>query len=344
MKDKSPTLSIVMPFFNQKDMVEHMIDSILANDYHDWELIAIDDGSEADVADYLTQRFKNDKRIKLIPRDREPKGAQTCRNMGMEMARGEFIVFFDSDDYVTTTCLRNRVLAMQQHPEHDFIVFRSGIFHDGQFSAKPTALTFGYPIYKDDVEAFCSRFLPFVVWNNIYRRESLKKHHVEWDTQLLSLQDSMFNLQCLLSGMSYTYNKVEPDYGYRLDTPGSISKKLKSTAHLQSHLYITEQFFTKVQQQYGHRYDHALYRGALQVMLQVARSNGFYPDFNLAMADTVRKHTPYWGRLLRFQVKLFHALRHCLSDNLSRQISFLGYLIWSKRKEQWKVKAEEKLV
>ena len=72
MKDKSPTLSIVMPFFNQKDMVEHMIDSILANDYHDWELIAIDDGSEADVADYLTQRFKNDKRIKIIPRNREP--------------------------------------------------------------------------------------------------------------------------------------------------------------------------------------------------------------------------------------------------------------------------------
>lgn len=43
---KTPKLSIVMPFFNQKDMVADMIESILANDFQDWELIAVDDGSE----------------------------------------------------------------------------------------------------------------------------------------------------------------------------------------------------------------------------------------------------------------------------------------------------------
>ena len=49
----SPHLSIIMPVFNHKEMVATMIDSILANDYQDWELLAVDDGSTQDTLDLL---------------------------------------------------------------------------------------------------------------------------------------------------------------------------------------------------------------------------------------------------------------------------------------------------
>lgn len=337
----SPTLSIVMPFFNQEELVTTMIDSIVANDFRDWELLAVDDGSEPETHKNLCLRYQADERIRFILRDREPKGAQTCRNMGMEMSSGRYIVFFDSDDYVAPHCLSNRVEQMESHPDLDFMVFRSGtaLQQGGKtvFDPKPTDLTFGYPIYKDDIRAFCTRFLPFVVWNNIYRRDSLLKHGITWDTRLLSLQDSMFNLQCLLGGMRYAYSPTLPDYGYRLATPGSVSKKLKSKAHLDSHLYITEQFFTLVQQRYGHRHDHAICRGAKLIMLQADRSENLYKEFNLAMADVARKHSKTWGTLFCIQVRLFHLLCQILNHNRARQIAFLGFLLWAKMKEKSKI-------
>lgn len=346
--DKHALLSIVMPFFNNREMVAEMIDSIVKNDYQEWELLAIDDGSEIEATDILRKRYENDGRINIIRRDHEPKGAQTCRNMGLEMSQGEYVVFFDSDDIVAPHCLKNRVEQIGLHPELDFMVFRSGtaIQKDGitVFDPTPTHLTFGYPINKDDMEAFCMRFLPFVVWNNIYRRKSLLDHNINWDTKLLSLQDSMFNLRCLLSGLRYAYSDMPPDYGYRLDTPGSVSKKLKSKAHLDSHVYITEQFFTMVQQSYGRHYDHALYRGALQVMLQTVRSGKLYSDFNLSMAATVRKHSFVWGTVFDCQVRLFHFLCRILPLSLSRQISFFGYLLWSSKKEKRKASLQEAVV
>jgi len=334
-----PRLSIVMPFFNQKEMVAEMMDSIIANDYQDWELLAIDDGSTQDTQDFL-KHYEEDARIRIIQRTLEPKSAQTCRNIGLKMAQGEYIVFFDSDDYVTSYCLQNRVEQLQQHPELDFMVFRSGtaILKDNHtlFDPTPTHLTFGYPINQDDIEAFCTRFLPFVVWNNIYRRRSLIENNITWDTQLLSLQDSMFNLQCLLSGLKYSYSDTPPDYGYRLSTPGSVSKKLKSKEHLDSHIYITERFFSEIQNHYGHRYDNALYRGALQVLLQTARSGCLYRDFNLAMATTVRKYSLTWGRLFDIQVRLFHLLCRFLPLSLARQLSFLCYILWASKRERRK--------
>lgn len=331
----SPRLSIIMPVFNHKEMVATMIDSILANDYQDWELLAVDDGSTQDTLDLL-KHYEEDSRIHIIQRNRAPKGAQTCRNIGLEMAQGEYVVFFDSDDYITPTCLKSRVEALERYPELDFMVFRSGIFCDGTFSPEPTNLTFGYPVNQDDIEAFCTRFLPFVVWNNIYRRQSLLDNHLTWDTKLLSLQDSMFNLQCLLAGLKYSYSDTQPDYGYRLSTPGSVSKKLKSKEHLESHVYITKRFFSEVQRFYGHRYDHALYRGALQVLLQMARSGNLFRDFNLSMAAAVRRYSLAWGCIFYIQVRLFHLLCHFLPLSLARQLSFLCYLLWASSKEKRK--------
>ena len=61
----SPHLSIIMPVFNHKEMVATMIDSILANDYQDWELLAVDDGSTQDTLDLL-KHYEEDSRIHTI--------------------------------------------------------------------------------------------------------------------------------------------------------------------------------------------------------------------------------------------------------------------------------------
>ena len=94
----SPTLSIVIPFFNKKILTGKMIDSIIANKFTSWELLAIDDGSSQETLEYL-KKYEVYDNIQIIHRNIEPKGAQTCRNIGLQKARGEYIVFFDSEGH-----------------------------------------------------------------------------------------------------------------------------------------------------------------------------------------------------------------------------------------------------
>ena len=102
-----------------------MIDSIKCNTYDNWELLAIDDGSEESTISLLQRYAQEDSRIRLICRSRLPKGAPTCRNIGIDEAQGKYLVFFDSDDYITPDCLGQRVQSIEAHPELDFMVFPS---------------------------------------------------------------------------------------------------------------------------------------------------------------------------------------------------------------------------
>lgn len=138
-ENKRPRLSIVMPIYNRPDVLKVMLESIIINDYDMWELLAVDDGSDETTRALLSDFAAADSRIRLIFRDRHPKGAQTCRNIGLDMARGEYIIFVDSDDYVAPYCFTVRVAEMDSHPEMDFMIFPSGIF-DGSFSPRPYLL------------------------------------------------------------------------------------------------------------------------------------------------------------------------------------------------------------
>ena len=76
-KSGHPKVSLIMPFFNNKELVGKMIDSIQANNFKDWELLAIDDGSSAEALEYLSPYLK-DSRVKIIKRDTTPKDSIGC--------------------------------------------------------------------------------------------------------------------------------------------------------------------------------------------------------------------------------------------------------------------------
>lgn len=340
---KSPILTIVMPFYNKKELVAEMIDSILANDFQEWELLAVDDGSEESALLRLKQYESKDSRIRVIQRNEQPKGAQTCRNIGFREAKGEFIVFFDSDDYIAPVCLRNRVEMLREYPDLDFMVFPSGVYMDGTFLKIRKRDIYGYPVYKDDLEAFLDRSLPFIVWNNIYRTESLRKHAILWDTKLLSLQDADFNLQALLAGMKYEYAHCAPDYGYRIDTSNSVSKKIVTEEHYQSHLYALEKFYIETQKHFGHHYDRYLYRGVLCVYVMVF-GEGVDKPFAQRLVQLVRTYSKWYGAVLSMQVECSILLGHFLPKKRARQIPILCFLFRRSWREQWKRRKIKKLL
>lgn len=292
-------LSIVMPVYNHPEELRVMLDSVLSNSFKEWELLAIDDGSDENTKAILFEYSKADSRILVFERKVEPRGAPSCRNIGLKIAKGEYVCFFDSDDFLQPFCLGQRVRELNAHPDYGFLVFRNGVQLKETFLTSYRYSILGYPIYKDDIAAFCQRTVPFAAWSVIYRKKSLIDKGVVWDVHLSSLQDTQFNMDCILSDMKYAYSDSPADYGYRVNVAGSVSGGIGG--HHESNLYAIKNLHLKVQMHFGHKYDSALRRGRLYIVNTEARSM----EWNIE--STVER---------------------CLR-RVARQLRYAPYLVWS---------------
>ena len=97
--EKKPTLSIIVPVYNVECFLKRCIESILNQDFDDFELILVNDGSPDNSGKICEQYSKSDKRIKYIYKKNG--GLGSARNYGLSIAKGEYIGFVDSDDWIT---------------------------------------------------------------------------------------------------------------------------------------------------------------------------------------------------------------------------------------------------
>ena len=324
-KSALPKVSLIMPFFNNKELVGKMIDSILANTFEDWELLAIDDGSSVETLAYLSH-YTADSRVKIIKRETTPKGAQTCRNLGMDHAQGQYWMFVDSDDYLTPACIGTRVEWIEKRQDLDFMVFPSAVYINDVFEPHAPEDIFGYNVHNDDLKGFARRELPFIVWSNIYRADSLRKAHLLWDTKLLSLQDADYNVHAIMAGLRYEYAYVAPDYGYRIrHSQGSVSAKICTPEHFKSNLYASVKFFKTYQERFGHKYDRYVYEGVLRLYNRTF-SNGINKQYAVEMVRIVKKYNRFYGTIMALQVFSTLFLEKILPKKLARQIPMALYL------------------
>ena len=107
-----PLVSIIIPYFNRSVLLQQTIQSILDQTYKHWEIIIIDDGSDKSELDILYYYALQDN-IRVLFRTKEKKGPSSCRNIGIKNAKGNYIIFIDSDDLIGPYCLENRVKKMQ---------------------------------------------------------------------------------------------------------------------------------------------------------------------------------------------------------------------------------------
>lgn len=232
----TPKVSVIVPCYNGENYINQLIESLKHQSLTQWELIIVDDHSSDNSLQICKQHADTDYRIKALKRNNPTKGACSCRNEGLSLANGEFICFIDADDLLPYHSLEDRVSFIEQHSDIDFAVFPL-IGFNNHLADKDDAM-FGAPFFQDDLKALIVRTLPFVVVSNIYRKTSLNRLKIQWDTNLKSLQDSDFNIQCLINGAKYLYSPSRYEYYWRCGTPGSVSKKIRTDAHVSSHLYF----------------------------------------------------------------------------------------------------------
>lgn len=107
-------VSIVTPLYNSEKFIEETIESVLKQTYSNWEMLIVDDCS-TDLGPSIVKKYsKKDSRIKYIRMEKN-KGAALCRNKAIELAKGEFIAFLDSDDLWKDKKLEKQIKFMKEN-------------------------------------------------------------------------------------------------------------------------------------------------------------------------------------------------------------------------------------
>ena len=97
-REKKPLISVVVPVYNVEKYLPKCLDSLLAQSWQELEIIVVDDGSPDNSWDIMQEYARRDSRVRPIRQKNG--GLSAARNAGVEAARGEWIGFLDSDDYV----------------------------------------------------------------------------------------------------------------------------------------------------------------------------------------------------------------------------------------------------
>lgn len=119
-------VSVVCPVYNKERYLDATITSVKEQTSRFWELILVDDGSTDQSVDICQRAAMNDERIRFFRRDHiEPnrKGANICRNIGINKSRGRYMIFLDADDVLLPFCIEQRLRAAECKPGFSMYVF-----------------------------------------------------------------------------------------------------------------------------------------------------------------------------------------------------------------------------
>lgn len=204
-------LSIIIPAYNAEAYLPQCLDSILAQEHKDCEVIVVDDGSTDGTA-ALLECYPD---VKVV--HQENHGMSTARNRGLDEARGEYILFVDSDDLLTAGALETLVAELSGE---DIIAFNAKKLHDatGEQTYHPTIRE---PETTDGWTYFCRHRLEatdihFVcIWQRTYRRQFLIDNNLRFADGILRAEDDLFTTQAMLAAK--TLRTITPClYIYRI--------------------------------------------------------------------------------------------------------------------------------
>ena len=243
-----PIASVIMPCFNVEPYIASALESILAQTFADFEVLAIDDGSTDATGEVLARFAARDSRITVLTQPN--RGVSAARNRGLDAARGTYVFFVDPDDQAHPEMLAKGVAEMERSRADCCLFAYRRRFGDGPWQTMPLQGDF----HLNSRDAILSEFFPHIfgysneqarVWGRrgdwrkgreegsvcrgVYRRELIARAHVRFDETIVLYEDAMFNCEYLLASTSMTCLDT-PLYDYTLRPHGAINRNNSSIA------------------------------------------------------------------------------------------------------------------
>ena len=236
----SPTVSIIIPVYNAEKTIGRCIDSILNQEYNDFELLLVDDGSTDDSGTICDAYAERDGRIQVFHQANA--GVSASRNLALDRARGDYLQFLDSDDWITTDATSSLVRAMEGGPcdmvVSDFYrVVGDRVSQKGDIEEDGILTREEYAAHMMENPA---DFYYGVLWNKLYRRSIVEEHHLRMDPEISWCEDFMFNLEYIRYAEFFRAIQI-PIY-YYVKTKGSLASGISISKTVKMKLTVFEDY------------------------------------------------------------------------------------------------------
>lgn len=195
-------VSIIIPTYNRADLIGETLDSILAQTYKNWECLIVDDHSSDNTQAEVSQFTNKDSRIQyhLRPGNR-PKGANSCRNYGFELSKGEFINWFDSDDLMHPDFIKEKLNCIKKD-NADFVISKTlGFAHPKTQDIKEDYSEFyTYEQYPVTHYNYVSQLVNWLTYDFFCKRALVAD--LRFNEHLMSAQEYNFFCQVTLKSVN----------------------------------------------------------------------------------------------------------------------------------------------
>ena len=269
------TVSIIVPIYKVEDFIRECIDSILAQTHPDFELILVDDGSPDDCGRICDDYAKGDNRIKVVHKVNG--GISSARNAGLEVAKGEWIMHVDGDDWIEPDMIESLIEAAQITGA-DMVI--------GDFvKYGPSAGYNKLPTWSSDKKKSMTNYIAYVmttIWGSIAKRSLYADHSLKSPEDISYCED--FHLIVRLCHFAKkVVNVHRPFYHYRYRPTSIMSNLNKKTEADEQWVYQdTIRFFKEqgVYEDYRKVMSWRVLKSAQELLLDPAGHKRFMELFN----------------------------------------------------------------
>ena len=206
-------ISVIIPIFNAEATISRCLNSILQQSYHNIEIICVNDGSTDRTLEILQKYEAKDCRVRVL--DKQNEGASKARNIGIDAASGNFILFVDADDYISSDMILNLYQAIAQGYDISVAGYTEILSYNKHFY-------FDYSNCKDKNSFIlkCIQNTGGLVCSKLYRADLIKDNSLYFNEKLILSEDMIFALQAFLlatkivaiENYNYYYVRKEETY------------------------------------------------------------------------------------------------------------------------------------
>lgn len=234
-----PKISVIVPVYNAESTLQECLDSLLKQTFDSYEIIAVNDGSTDNSGEILKQYSKQDRRVIVLSQDNA--GVSAARNKGLDIAKGEWITFCDSDDFVDEDWLKD---FHDNIFDNDIVSQGMRCYHsDGKIEERFIEKISGN---KEELTNYVLRLYrptpPPCLWDlvgwsvlKLYKKDIIDVHNVRFDEKSHFREDVLFFTTYILyvdkwqsiPNMNYNYKVPDSSKIYRTESvPGYTLMKI----------------------------------------------------------------------------------------------------------------------
>ena len=247
MESKNIKISVVIPVYNTEEYLGQCLDSLYLQKYREVEYILVDDGSTDDSYALCQKYAAKDERFVVV--QKENGGPSSARNLAISMARGEYITFVDSDDFIRVDAYERIAALLAKHDNPDCLIFGANLVPDYPPEHYYNFVTTTNKVYEE----FTPEMLynepgarPFL-WLQVIKKSVITENNITMDESISLGEDQLFQIE-VFPHTKKTVFVADKLYYYRWKRQGSLMSENAENKErkLLLHVGLVEKAFSKI--------------------------------------------------------------------------------------------------